>query len=151
MCGDKNSETGRRTKWINKSINIKMLKCVINVSYSVWSPKTWNWHNFLSVFINCYNIHTTHTQGMKWSNKYQLSLEYSILCFCFLIYMACFRTRQNFKWNKSVFWFHIWYSIFCPICLIDLISNVSENRMHSKFIQIVKYVWWRGYLSGLLA
>ena len=67
------------------------------------------------------------------------------------IYMVCFRTRQNFNWNKSVFRFQFWYYIFCPICLIDLISNVSENRMQRKFIQIVKYAWWRGYFLGLLA
>ena len=56
------------------------------------------------------------------------------------IYMACYRTSQKFNWNMSHFWFQFWYYNFCPICLIDLISNDSENRMHRKFKQIVKYV-----------
>ena len=68
-----------------------------------------------------------------------------------IIYMACFITSQKFNWNMSKFQFQFWYYNFCPICLIDLISNVSENRMHRKFKQIVKYVWWRGYLPGLSA
>ena len=67
------------------------------------------------------------------------------------IYMACFRTGQNFNWNMSVFCFQFWYSDFSPICLIDLIQNVSENKQHSSFRQIVKTLMGRGYLPGLLA